>query len=80
MKRIAAFVILVALSVVCSIPAKAQRENTRIGENGREARKAARQNQKAVKKAAGKQRKAMKKDQKAQRKAARQQQRRTKQR
>jgi len=78
MKRVAAFLILVALSVASSIPATAQRENTRIGENGREARKAAKQNKKAVKKAARQQRKAMKQDQKAQRKAARQQQRRTK--
>ncbi|MFZ0288763.1 MAG: hypothetical protein WB616_17730 [Candidatus Sulfotelmatobacter sp.] len=70
MKRIAAFVLLVACSVACSIPAGAERENRSIGENGIEARKAAKHQQKLVKKNAKKQRKAMKKAQKAQRKAA----------
>jgi hypothetical protein len=78
MKRIAAFILLVAPTVAWSIPANAQRENTSIGENGREAKKASKQYQKASKKAARKQRKAMKKYQKAQRKAANQQQHRAK--
>jgi hypothetical protein len=78
MKRIAAFLLLAASSVAWSVPADAQPENTRIGENGREARKAAKQQQKASKKVARKQRKAMKKYQKAQRKASKRQQRRTK--
>jgi hypothetical protein len=78
MKRIAAFILLAAASVAWSIPANAERENTRIGENGREARKAAKQQQKSVKKNAKRQRKAMKKYQKAQRKAAKQQQHRAK--
>jgi Ni/Co efflux regulator RcnB len=78
MKRIAVFLLLVASCIACSLPASAQRENRSIGENGREARKAAKQQQKTVKRNAKKQRKAMKKYQKAQRKAARQQQRRGK--
>jgi hypothetical protein len=76
MKRIAALILLIAFSAAWSIPAYAQRENRSIGENGREARKAAKQQQKSVKKNARRQRKAMKKYQKAQRKAAKQQQRR----
>jgi len=52
-----------------SIPAQAQRENRSIGENGREARRAAKQQQKYAKKTSKKQRKAMKKYQKAQKKA-----------
>ncbi len=76
MKRVAAFLLLLALSVAWSIPACAQPENRSIGENGREARKAAKQQQKSVKKAARKQRKAMKKYQKQQKNAARQSQRR----
>jgi hypothetical protein len=75
MKRIAVLVLLTAFSVTGSIPAYAERENRSIGENGREARKAAKQQQKSVKKNAKKQRKAMKKYQKAQRKAAKQQRR-----
>jgi hypothetical protein len=78
MKRIAVFILLTAFSVAGSMPAYAERENRSIGENGREARKAAKQQQKASKKIAKKQRKAMKKYQKAQRKAAKQQQHRTK--
>jgi hypothetical protein len=74
MKRIAVFILLGALSVAWSIPLCAQPENKRIGENGREARKAAKQQSKTVKRNARKQRKAMKKYQKAQRKAAKQQQ------
>ena len=76
MKQIAVFILLVAFSAAGSIPACAQRENRSIGENGREARKAAKQQQKTVKRNAKKQRKAMKKYQKAQSKAAKQQQRR----
>jgi hypothetical protein len=73
MKRIAAFLLLLALSVACSLPARAQRENRSIGENSREARKAAKQQQKTSKKIARKQRKAMKRYQKAQHKAAKRQ-------
>jgi len=76
MKRIAAVVLLAAAA--CSIPAFARRENRSIGENGQEAKKAAKQQQKYAKKNAKKQRKAMKKYQKAQRKSAKQQKRRTK--
>ncbi|MGA2644256.1 MAG: hypothetical protein ABSF15_06050 [Candidatus Sulfotelmatobacter sp.] len=71
MKRIAALVLLIGLSGAWSIPVYAQPENRSIGENGSEARKAAKQQQKSVKKAAKKQRKIMKRNQKAQRKAAR---------
>jgi len=70
MKRIAVFLLLVALGVACSIPANAQRENARSRESDRQARKAAKQNQKAIKKIARQQRKAIKKYQKEQRKAA----------
>jgi hypothetical protein len=73
MKRIGAFLLLLTLSVAWSIPAHADRENRSIGENSREARRAAKQQQKSSKKLAKKQRKAMKKYQKAQRKAAKQQ-------
>jgi hypothetical protein len=68
MKRIAAFLLLVALSPAWATPTK--RENTRIGENAREARRAAKQNRRSVNKSARKQRKQMKKIQKAQRKLA----------
>ncbi|HLW86298.1 MAG TPA: hypothetical protein VKR60_13855 [Candidatus Sulfotelmatobacter sp.] len=74
MKRIAAFLLLIALTPAWSLPTKP--ENTRIGENGREARKAAKQYQKSVKKSARQQRKAMKKNQKAQRRLAKRSQRR----
>jgi hypothetical protein len=67
MKRIAAFLLLVALSPAWATPTK---ENTRIGENAREARRAAKQNRKSVNKSGRKQRKQMKKIQKAQRKLA----------
>src|SRR5579863_647977 len=66
MKRIAIFLLLAALTPVWAMPRK---ENTRIGENGREARKAAKQHQKYVNKSARKQRKAAKRSQKAQRRA-----------
>jgi hypothetical protein len=78
MKRIAALILLGALSLAWSTPAIAQHENRSIGENSREARKAAKQQQKASKKLAKQQRKAAKKYQKQQRKAAKQQQHRTK--
>ena len=67
MKRIAAFTLLVALSVGWSIPVKAQRISVAEGE--RRSRKAAKKQEKINKKAAKKQRKAMKKSAKAQRKA-----------
>ncbi|MFZ0198745.1 MAG: hypothetical protein WB523_03020 [Candidatus Sulfotelmatobacter sp.] len=72
MRRVSTFILLIAcaLSLAWSIPASAERENRSIGENGIEARKAAKHQQKLVKKNAKKQRKAMKKAQKAQRKAA----------
>jgi pyruvate kinase len=68
MKRIAA-VMLLAASVVGTMPVHAQKENRSIGENAQEAKKAAKQQQKYAKKNAKRQRKAMKKYQKAQRKA-----------
>src|SRR5260370_39298057 len=67
MKRIAAFMLLVALSVALSIPANAQRISPE--ENARQSRAAAKKQQKFLKKANKKQRKAMKKSEKAQRKA-----------
>ena len=72
MKRTAVFTLLAILSLGTTIPASAQRENRSIGENGIEARRAAKQQQKLVKRNAKKQRKAMKKYQKAQRKSAKQ--------
>jgi hypothetical protein len=69
MKRIAAFVLLVTLGVVCFVPAFA--ENTAAThENMRRAHKAAKQQQKVSKKMAKKQQKAMKKYEKAQRKGS----------
>jgi len=73
MRRIVLLVLALVLGVASAIPANAQRENTKIGENQREAKQAAKQQKKYSKKAAKKQRKAMKRDQKAQRKAAKQQ-------
>ncbi|HEY6337554.1 MAG TPA: hypothetical protein VIW68_03585 [Candidatus Sulfotelmatobacter sp.] len=70
MKRIAAFVLLGLMVAVVPAWAMSRKENTRIGENGREARKAAKEHQKYVNKASRKQRRAIKKSQKAQRKAA----------
>jgi len=78
MKRIAAFLLLLASTVAWPLLASAQRENRSIGENGVEARKAAKQQQKTNKRLAKKQRKAMKNYQKQQRRAAKQQRRRTK--
>ena len=67
MKRIAAFLLLVALSFVGTIPAHAQR--TTVQENARQSQKAAKKQQKTSNKMAKKQQKAMKKSAKAQRKA-----------
>ena len=66
MKRILAFLLLVALTPAWSMSTK---ERASIGENRVEARKAARQHQKIVNKAARKQHKAIKKYQKARRRA-----------
>jgi len=74
MQRIAIFLLLAAASVAWSMPANAQPENRSIGENSIEAKRAAKQYQKAAKKAAKRQQKQMKKYQKAQRKAAKRQQ------
>lgn len=75
MKRIGSAILLLAMTAgyAWSLP-KAQRENTRIGENQREARKAAKDQQKINRKMAKSHRKAMKKYQKSQRRAARRQQ------
>jgi len=66
MKRIAAFMLLVALTVALSIPANAQRISPE--ENARQSRAGAKKQQKFLNKANKKQRKAMKKSEKAQRK------------
>jgi hypothetical protein len=66
MKRLAAFLLLAALSVACSMPVQAQ--NTTTNENRHRARQAAKQHRKAMKKLSKQQRKAMKKSGKAQRK------------
>jgi IS30 family transposase len=76
MKRIAASLLLLVSALALSVPAVAQRENQSIGENSREAKRAAKQYQKYSKKQAKRQRKAAKKYQKQQRKAAKQQRRR----
>jgi hypothetical protein len=70
MKRVAAFLLLIVFSTAPSIPAVAQPENRSIGENSREAKKAAKQQQKYSKKQAKRQRKAARKYQKAQKKAS----------
>jgi len=67
MKRIAAFILLLALSFACSVPLHAQRMSPK--ENARQSRKAAKRQQKFLNKANKKQQKAMKKYEKAQRKA-----------
>ena len=67
MKRIAAFTLLVALSVPWSIPVNAQRIS--VAEGARRSKKAGKKQDKINKKAAKKQRKAIKKSAKAQRKA-----------
>jgi hypothetical protein len=69
MKRIPAFILLVALSFAWSIPARTQ--IFRGPDSARQAQKAAKKQQKSFNKEAKKQRKAMKKYQKSQRKAAR---------
>jgi hypothetical protein len=69
MKRIAAFMLLVALCFAASIPASAQRISPR--ENARRSAKAAKKQQKFLKSAAKKQNKAAKKAIKQQRKATR---------
>lgn len=74
MKRIAAFLLLAALSVACSMPVQAQNASTpenkaATAENMHRARRAAKQHNKELKKLSKKQRKAMKKSAKAQRKA-----------
>jgi hypothetical protein len=66
MKRIAAFLLLVALSIAAPVPASGQRMTPQ--ENARRSSKASKKQQKMLKKASRKQRKAMKKYEKAQRK------------
>jgi uncharacterized membrane protein (DUF106 family) len=68
MKRLAAFLLLAALSVACSMPMQAQ--NTTTDENMHRARQAAKQHKKELKKLSKKQRKAMKKSGMAQPKAS----------
>jgi hypothetical protein len=75
MKRIAAFILLLASTVALAAPAMPQRENRSIGENGREARRAQKQARKYSSKQAKRQRKAMKRQQKSQRRMAKRQQR-----
>jgi hypothetical protein len=67
-RRIAAFILLVALGGAWSIPATAQRIS--VEENARQTQEAAKNQQKMLKKAAKKQQRALKKYAKAQRKAA----------
>jgi hypothetical protein len=74
MKRVSAFILLIALSFACSISAEAQIFMGK--DSARQAQNAAKKQQKGSKKAAKKQRKAMKKYEKAQRKAAKKAQRR----
>jgi hypothetical protein len=71
MKRIAALMLFVALSLAGSMPAHA--ENRKIGENAVEAKRAAKQQQKYGKKQAKRQRKAAKRAQKAQKRVAKRQ-------
>lgn len=73
MRRIAAAVLLLAATIVSSMPAIAQRENRSIGENQIEAKRASKKYQKYGKKQAKRQQKAMKKYQKAQKRAAKRQ-------
>lgn len=67
MKRIAAFMLMIAISVACSMPVQAE-DTAATAENMRRSRKAAKDQQRMLKKADKKQRKAMKKYEKAQRK------------
>ena len=69
MKRIAVFMLMIALSVACSIPVQAE-DTAATAENMRRSRKAAKDQQKMLKKADKRQRKAVKKYEKGQRKAA----------
>ena len=69
MKRIAAFILLVAFSLAGAIPVQAQRISPQ--ENARRSSKEAKKQQKMLNKANKKQMKAMKKAAKAQRKATR---------
>jgi hypothetical protein len=69
MKRIAAFLLLIALGVACSMPVQAE-DTAATAENMRRSRKDAKQQQKVLKNMSKKQRKAMKKYQNSQRKAA----------
>ena len=73
MKRVPAFILLIALSFACSVSAKAQIFMGK--DSARQAQNAAKKQQKASKKAAKKQRKTMKKYEKAQRRAAKKAQR-----
>jgi biopolymer transport protein ExbB/TolQ len=73
MKRVPAFILLIALSFACSISTKAQIFMGK--DSARQAQNAAKKQQKGSKKAAQKQRKAMKKYEKVQRRAAKKAQR-----
>jgi sensor domain CHASE-containing protein len=68
MKRIAAFILVVLLSVAGAIPAQGQLIS--VAENERQSRKEIKKQQKMLNKANKKQQKTMKKYEKAQRKAA----------
>ena len=68
MKRVPAFILLVVLGLVCSMPARAQIFTG--PDSARLAQKAAKKQRKAWNKAAKKRQKAMRKYEKAQRKAA----------
>ena len=70
MKRIATLVLLAVFAASAATPASAKKENKSIGENGHEAKRAAKQQRKSVNKNAKRQRKAAKRAQKAQRRAA----------
>jgi predicted lipid-binding transport protein (Tim44 family) len=72
MKRIAAFLLLGLVIAVAPGWAMAKKENRSIGENGREAKRAAKQHQRYVNKSSRKQRRTYRKSQKAQRRAAKQ--------
>jgi hypothetical protein len=73
MKRIAAFLLLLAMASAWSVPAwsmPSKPENRSIGENGREARRAAKKYHKSSQRSGRKQQRQMKKYQKAQHKLA----------
>ena len=72
MKRFSTLLLLIAFAMISahSIPASAEKENRKIGENQIESKRAAKQQQKMLKKNAKRQRKAAKKSQKAQRRTA----------